>query len=111
MRGRIFSVASRRSGSPFSSIASVTTALSLPSSPSTRLTLPTSTPAIRTGESGRRPFADWKTAFTSYPRVNGMSLVKPRNTRMTITTSAIRPTANGLRGWRRRVRAIRACPP
>ena len=79
MRGRIFAVASSCSGRPCFSIAIVTTVLSVPSWASTDLTLPTSTPAIRTGESGCRPFEDWNTALTSYGRVNGMSFVKPRN--------------------------------
>ena len=52
--------------------------------PSTALTLPTSTPAIRTGELGRIEFADSNCALTWKPLVNGMSLVKPKN----ITTAA-----------------------
>ena len=65
IRGRILAVASLCSGSPCSSIAIVTTVLSVPSWASIRLTLPTSTPAIRTGESGRSPFEDVNTALTS----------------------------------------------
>ena len=65
MRGRILAVASSCSGSPSSSIWSTTTAASVPSSASTSLTLPTSTPAIRTGEPGRIELADWNTALTS----------------------------------------------
>ena len=61
MRGRILAVASSCSGSPSSSIWSTTTAASgLSSSASISFTLPTSTPAIRTGEPGRIEFADWK---------------------------------------------------
>ena len=79
MRGRILAVASVCSGRPSSSICSTTIAASAPSSAGlTSLTLPTSTPAIRTGEPGRIDLADWKTALTSNGRVNGMSLVKPR---------------------------------
>ena len=108
MRGRIFAVASVCSGSPDFSISIVTTALSEPSWPSTVLTLPTSTPAIRTGEPGRRLLADSNTALTRWPCVNGMSLVKPRKTRIASTTSAISPTANGLRPARRRRAAAAA---
>ena len=65
MRGRIFAVASVAIGRPSSEISIVTTALSVPSSASTFMTLPTLTPAMRTGESGRRPLADSNVAWTS----------------------------------------------
>jgi hypothetical protein len=41
-------------------------------------TLPTLTPAIRTGEFGRIEFADSKTALTRNPCVNGTCLAKPK---------------------------------
>ena len=57
----------------------VSSAALVPSTPSTDLTLPTSTPAIRTGELGRIEFADSNCALSMYPCVNGMSFVKPKN--------------------------------
>ena len=67
MRGRIFAVASSCSGRPLvldrhrhDGVGAV------PPAPRSRLTLPTSTPAIRTGESGRSPFDDVNTALTWY---------------------------------------------
>ena len=66
------------SAGPCSSISIVTTAASvLPGLPSILATLPTLTPAMRTGEFGRIELADWKTALTRKPCVNGMCLVKP----------------------------------
>jgi hypothetical protein len=101
MRGRIFAVASACSGRPSSSIF-ITTTAPLPSSCGLiAWTLPTSTPAIRTGEPGRIEFADSNVALISNGFVNGMSFVKPRNTRITNTTAAIRPIITGLRGLRR----------
>ena len=54
------------------------TALFVPSWPSIFLTVPTLTPAMRTGESSRIEFADGKTALNSKPRENGRFFVKPR---------------------------------
>jgi hypothetical protein len=48
------------------------------STASTLLTLPTSTPAIRTGDFGFRLLAVWKTASSSYGLANGFDLVKPK---------------------------------
>jgi hypothetical protein len=65
MRGRIFSWASLWIGRPFLSI-SIFTRAALPS-PGARwmaLTLPTLTPAIRTGEFLRIEFAEAKTALS-----------------------------------------------
>jgi hypothetical protein len=57
MRGRILAVASAWIGRPLSSIRIVTIAPSPPRfARSTLLTLPTSTPAIRTGDPGRMLF-------------------------------------------------------
>ena len=77
MRGRILAVASSWIGSAESLISSVTSAWSVPSLGSTFLTLPTLTPAIRTGEFGRSELADSNVALTRKPCVNGMSFVKP----------------------------------
>ena len=77
IRGRIRAVASLWIGRPLSAISIVTTA-AVPSPASTLLTLPTSTPAIRTGEPGRSELTDSNTAFSWKPRVNGTSLAKPR---------------------------------
>ena len=52
----------------------------MPSCALTDLTLPTLTPAIRTGELTRMELADSNTALTRNPCVNGMSFVKPRKT-------------------------------
>jgi hypothetical protein len=57
---------------------SVTTDVSLPAFGSTFATLPTLTPAIRTGEPGRIELADSKVALTWKGVVKGMSFVKPR---------------------------------
>ena len=80
MRGRILAVASSWSGRPFLLISITTSAWSVPSFGLIALTLPTWTPAIRTGELTRRPLEDSNTALRRKPWVNGMSLVKPRNT-------------------------------
>ncbi len=79
MRGRIFRCASSWIGRPFSSSSIVTRAPPVaPSTASTFLTLPTSTPAIRTGEFGFRLLAVRKTASSSYGFANGLALVKPK---------------------------------
>ena len=78
MRGRIFSSASLWIGSPASFISIVMTALFVPSWPSIFFTVPTFTPAMRTGEFSRIEFADGKTALNSKPRENGRFFVKPR---------------------------------
>ena len=95
IRGRILAVASACSGSPSSSIYSTTTAASVPSSGSTDATLPTCTPAIRTGDPGRIEFADSNVARTWNGVVNGKSFVNPKNTIATATVSAIRPMSDG----------------
>ncbi len=78
MRGWIFSSASLWIGSPVFFISIVMTALLVPGWPSTFLTTPTLTPAIRTGEFSRIEFADGKTALNSKPRWNGRSFVNPK---------------------------------
>ena len=79
MRGRILSSASFLIGSPLSSISIVTWAAPLPSSTgSTFRTLPTSTPAIRTGDFGFRLFTSLKTALNSYGFANGFAFEKPK---------------------------------
>ena len=66
IRGRILAVASAWIGRPLSSIRIVTIAPVPPRSVrSTPVTLPTSTPAIRTGEPGRRLFELSNAAWTS----------------------------------------------
>jgi hypothetical protein len=62
MRGRIFTCASLWIGRPLLSMRIFTTAACAPLTCSTPLTLPMSTPAMRTGEPGRMLFADGKTA-------------------------------------------------
>ena len=59
----------------------------LPGWPSTLTTLPTFTPAMRTGEFLRIEFDDSNTALTRKPCVNGMCLAKPKKTPMHATTS------------------------
>ena len=96
MRGRIANVASLWSGSPLLSIVIVTSAALHcvlfpatafcgvpptlhPGTAPTLSTLPTLMPAIRTSESGSRPLALAKTAWTVYWLANGLAnLVKPR---------------------------------
>jgi hypothetical protein len=76
MRGRILSSASSWIGRPCSSISIVTVAPSPPPSiGSTVLTMPTSTPAMRTGESGARLFTVLKLAENSYLSENGFACV------------------------------------
>ena len=67
IRGRIFALASACSGSADFLSSSTSTAALEPSRPSTALTLPTSTPAIRTGELGRIELADSNCALTWKP--------------------------------------------
>ena len=107
MRGRILAVAFLCSGSA-ESLSSITSSAELePSTGSIRLTLPTSTPAIRTGEFGRIEFAEVNCALTMYPCVNGMSFVKPKYRISAATSAASTPMkAFERRGERRRVRAI-----
>ena len=97
IRGRIFIVASLWIGRPLSLISIVTTAASLPGLPSILVTLPTLTPAMRTGEFLRIEFDDWKTALTRKPCVNGMCLVKPKKTPMHATTSTTSADHEGAR--------------
>ena len=79
IRGRIFSSASSWIGRPRSSISMVTRAAPLPdSTASIFLTLPTSTPAMRTGDLGLRLFTFVKTAWNSYGFANGLALVNPK---------------------------------
>ena len=89
-------VASLWIGRPSFLISIVTTEKFVPGLRSTLLTLPTLTPAIRTGELVRIDTADSKTPFTRKPLVNGMSLVKPRKVMIPATTSTIAPTLNAL---------------
>ena len=91
MRGRILAVAFSCSGSA-ESLSSITSSAALePSTGSTALTLPTSTPAIRTGELGRIEFADSNCALSRKPCVNGTSFVKPKYMIATATIAPIRP--------------------
>ncbi len=107
MRGRTLAVASSCSGSAESLSSIVISAALEPSTPVTDLTLPTSTPAIRTGELGRIEFADSNWALIWKPCVNGMSLVKPKNRTSAARISPIRPMkAFERRGVWRRARAI-----
>ena len=64
IRGRIFAVASLWIGRPLSLISIVTTAASVPACRSILVTLPTLTPAMRTGEFSRIEFADSNTALS-----------------------------------------------
>ena len=73
MRGRTLIVASSWIGSASSSSASVTIEVS-PSPRSTFSTLPTSTPAIRTGERGPSSFACRTTARSSHLSLHGAPL-------------------------------------
>src|SRR5205814_125907 len=88
-------VVERLGGGLASSICMTTTAALVPGLGSIAFTLPTFTPAIRTGVALRIELADSNTALTSNGLVNGMSLVKPRNSAISATTSAISPIANG----------------
>jgi hypothetical protein len=71
-------VASLWIGSALSSSSILTSEASLEPAPSTPLTLPTLTPAMRTGEPGLMLTAFWKTAFSRKPCVNGTCLLKPK---------------------------------
>ena len=64
MRGRIFTVASLWIGSALSCSSRTTIDMSVPGARSIVLTLPTFTPAIRTGEFGRIELADSTTALS-----------------------------------------------
>ncbi len=79
MRGRILARASSWIGRPAlpTVIVTITASLPLPAR-STFLTLPTSTPAIRTGEPFLRLLEDSNAALISYCGLNGIDLVKPR---------------------------------
>ena len=79
IRGRIFMVASSWMGRPVSLISIFTTAAPLsPLTASTSVTLPTSTPAIRTGELGLRLLTVSKAAVSSYGLANGLAFVNPK---------------------------------
>ena len=76
---RTFTDASSWIGRPFFLISIVTRAAPSPSvTGSTFLTLPTSTPAIRTGEFGCRLLTLSNTACSSYGCENGFDFVKPK---------------------------------
>ena len=76
MRGRIFTVASVWIGRPLFSISIVTR----PVWPSRLIeaTLPTSTPAMRTGDFEWMFTAELNWALSRKPCLNGMCLVKPK---------------------------------
>ena len=79
IRGRIFNRASRWIGSPRSCILIVTSeAVESPPTGLTSATLPTSTPAIRTGEFTWIALALSNTALNRYGSVNGMSLANAK---------------------------------
>ena len=96
MRGRIANVASLWIGRPLllmlmvmsaavhcwsleASLVSTDPPVRHPGTAPTPVTWPTSTPAIRTGDPGTRPFALEKTAWIVYGVANGLAnLVKPR---------------------------------
>ena len=111
MRGRILAVASSWIGSAESLSSSVTSAWFVPSLGATVLTLPTATPAMRTGEFTRSELADSNVALTRNPWVNGMSFVKPSQTPITMIASAISPIVSGLRLVRRRRAVAITCRP
>ena len=74
-RGRIFSVASACSGSPLSSRLIVTSATSVPRNSEMPWTVPTLTPATRTGEFFVMFTAEAKTAFSWKPWWKGFLFV------------------------------------
>jgi hypothetical protein len=76
-RGRILAVASACSGRPCSSSAISTTAV-VPGPGSTPVTVPTSTPAMRTGEPSRSWLDEAKIARTSWRSANGTCLAQAR---------------------------------
>ncbi len=82
IRGRILSFASSCSGRPLSSISIVTIAPA-PSGPpaltgSTLVTLPTCTPATRTGDLILRSLAERNAALNSKRSANGLDFVNPK---------------------------------
>src|SRR3954462_15544732 len=92
-------------GSAASLSSMVTSAPPLPSlKGSTLVTLPTSTPAIRTGDLGLRLLAVANAALSSYGLAKGLSLVNPKNAKTAISTSAISLARKGVMpgscGWR-----------
>ena len=93
IRARILSVASRWIGRPPFVISIVTTPV-LPTR-SIELTVPTSTPATRTGDLGLMFTAVEKTPFRRKPCLNGMCLVKPKNTTIAMIASTRAPTRVG----------------
>ena len=79
MRVRIFASASVCSGSAASLTSIVTSAAPVPPGrPVTCLTLPISTPAMRTGDLGLSPTAFSNTAVTVGGEANGFVFVKPK---------------------------------
>ena len=60
------------------SIVTIAAPRSSPASGSTFVTLPTSTPAIRTGELAWRLLAFSNAAVSSYGLANGLAFVKPK---------------------------------
>ena len=83
-------MASLWSGSPDLLTSIVTRAAPLPPGrPCTESTLPTFTPAIRTGDFGWRLFTFWNTAENVYGCENGFVRVKASKLTSPITTSAI----------------------
>ncbi len=118
-RGRILSVASSWMGSPASLISISTRAppLLLPGTIAvTFLTLPTSTPAMRTGELGLRLLAVSKTPVSLYGFAKGLAFVKPMYVATTIRMTAISPALKREMPWwdgclrLRRKMLIAACP-
>ena len=80
MRGRIFARASSWIGRPALPMVIVTMrgVAARREAGSTFVTLPTSTPAMRTGEPFLRLLEDSKAALISYCGLNGIDLVNPR---------------------------------
>ena len=84
-------------GRPFFSISIVTRAWPLPfESGSTSVTLPTSTPAIRTGDFGCRLFADSKVACSMKGWANGLYFVKPKKLNTATNRTASNPALKGV---------------
>ncbi len=112
MRGRICSLASLCTGRPLSWIAITTRAASAPGrTRSTAVTLPTVTPATRTGEFVRMLFELGKTACSSNCGLRkGMFLLKPRNVPIAMIARVSRPAAKKLmpRLW---LRLMAPAPP
>ena len=96
MRERIFAVASLWIGRPFSSTSIVTSTVLEPSLRSTFTTLPTFTPAMRTGESRRRSLEVWKTAWNSNGSRQGSDFVNASQVAIVMISSAIAPARTGL---------------